>query len=44
MTSSSAIQKLINLYVTKIKKNLITIEEVPVIWREEVKRKLEADL
>lgn len=44
MASSSAIQKLLDLYVTKIKNGIMTLDDVPMQWREEVKRKLEANL
>lgn len=32
---------MIELYILKIKENKLTIEDVPIYWREKVKVKLE---
>ena len=42
--SNSAISKLLELYVKKIKAGIMTLDDVPFKWREEVKRMLEEDL
>ena len=42
--TSSAIQKLLELYVKKIKAGTMTLDDVPFKWRDEVRRMLEEDL
>lgn len=40
--NEAAIQKLIELYVRKIRAQMMKVDDVPWKWREIVRRKLEA--